>query len=68
MSEERAGEPAYPVSTIDGFTQYGLTTRELFAAMAMQALVSRSRYIDLEDVFATQAIRIADALIDELSK
>jgi hypothetical protein len=56
------------VSTIDGFTQYGLTTRELFAAMAMQALVSRSRYIDLEDVFATQAIRIADALIDELSK
>lgn len=66
---------AFPVSTIDGFTQRGLTKRELFAAMAMQAVVTAaaswgpldfSRDIDNEQV-ASFAKGQADALLAALN-
>lgn len=49
---------------------YGLTRRELFAAMAMQGILAKSgRYAEgKESVLAQYAIAHADALIAELDK
>lgn len=45
-----------------------LTKRELFAAMAMQGIMSDSEYGgDLEDACAC-SVRIADKLLEELEK
>lgn len=49
---------------------YGLTKREMFAAMAMQGLVSNCYYgtgISI-DLHAQEAVNLADALIEELNK
>jgi hypothetical protein len=53
--------------------QEGLTKREYFAAMAMQAIVSNSnshRLFGVDNMFdiAKGAINMADALIEELNK
>src|SRR4051812_42479849 len=34
-------EPAFPVSTVDGFTQFGMTLRDYFAAQAVVASLAR---------------------------
>lgn len=47
--------------------QVGLTKRELFAAMAMQGLLSQGGY-DKWDYVATDAVNVADALIAALNK
>lgn len=51
----------------------GLTKRETFAAMAMQGLcdefqTSESHDIDVCERVALRAVRMADALIDQLNK
>lgn len=48
----------------------GLTKRELFAAMAMQGILSRSNtnWAMMELQLAEQSVRHADALIAELAK
>jgi hypothetical protein len=48
-------------------SQTGLTKREYFAAMAMQALTSR-KVKQRDDVVAAMSVRMADALIAELNK
>jgi hypothetical protein len=53
--------------------QEGLTKREYFAAMAMQAIVSNSnshRLFGVDNMFdiAKGAVNMADALIEELNK
>lgn len=45
---------------------YGLKVRELFAAMAMQGMISRSG--DTAEFIAERAVRMADKLIEELNK
>ena len=58
-----------PNDVITGFN--GLTKREYFAAMAMQAMISiRDRndpFADY-DIIAVEAIEYADALINELTE
>lgn len=62
-----ANNPAFPVSTIDGMTTFGLTKREWFAAMAMQDYISGgfiSTY-DSDDI-ARMSVAKANALIARL--
>lgn len=68
-----SGDTAYPDNS--GIGQYGLTKRELFAAMAMQGMVSSEWYSDfaegkgsLRDRIAENAVRHADALIKALNE
>lgn len=65
-----ANEPAFPASTETGFGMTGLTRRELFAAMAMQAFISNPANVGRtspQDI-ASAACGAADALIAQLSK
>lgn len=43
MTEDRP-EYAFPVSSIDGYTQSGMTLRDYFAAKVMQGMHSRDSY------------------------
>lgn len=45
---------------------HGLTKRELFAAMAMQGIISSPQFAVAE--IATDAVRLADELIEALNK
>jgi hypothetical protein len=58
---------AFGMSSEDGF-QLGLTKREYFAAMAMQAFASRADSSGTYKAFAEDAVAQADALIKELNK
>lgn len=66
---ENANDPANAVVCDDGTHYMGLTKRELFAAMAMQALVSSNdegagdRLTDIPEY----AVEIADALLFALA-
>jgi hypothetical protein len=55
-------ESDYPLA----FAQYGLTKRELFAAMALQGMVSGSNAINFEKA-AICSVRCADLLIEKLN-
>lgn len=46
----------------------GLTKREYFAAMALQGILADNRNNDNEKNYAIVAIRLADALIEQLNK
>lgn len=61
-------DAVYPSNHDDNFApEYGLTKREYFAAMAMQGFCSTGNYANGKDV-AYDAVRAADALLEELSK
>ena len=47
--------------------EFGLTKRELIAAMAMQGLLACPNYIQTVEVLASTSIRAADALIERLN-
>jgi hypothetical protein len=76
----QANEPAFARASFhhDNFgrpddAQEGLTKREYFAAMAMQAIVSNlnsHRLFGVDNMFdiAKGAVNMADALIEELNK
>ncbi len=49
-------------------TSCGLTKRELFAAMALQGLVSNPQYDATVEDDAKTSVRLADALIKELNE
>lgn len=66
-------EPINPTGHSQSGT--GLTKREYFAALAMQALISSDPKVDLSmslnqsrEMYAREAVNIADALITELNK
>ena len=64
-------QSAYPFSIeIDKgctYNYYGITKRELFAAMAMQGMMADPN-VDNPITAASLAVRCADALINELNK
>lgn len=68
---ENGNDTAYPVldrdQTPNGTYQLGLTKRELFAAMAMQGMLTAD-YSSPVDELAHQAVVFADALLKELAK
>jgi len=45
----------------------GLTKREYFAGLAMQGMAGNTEYMEI-DVIASDAVRIADALLNELCR
>lgn len=47
---------------------FGLTKREYFAAMAMQALIGDHNLITTYQARCEEAVKYADALIEELNK
>ena len=50
-------------------TSCGLSKREYFAAMAMQGMIAGSQGLQITvEQFATQSLKLADALIAELNK
>lgn len=75
-----ADEAAYPRPRIEKLTQqqreltvlpeqYGLTKRELFAAMAMQGIFAHGYVMPNESAEAADcAVRAADCLLKELAK
>lgn len=75
MSEQNGNEPASPVAQvtspngdIESHAHYGLTKRELFAAMAMQGLCANQHAweVPIEKV-AEFSVQQADALLAELA-
>jgi len=66
---ENGNKTAFP-SDIHRYTDGGLTKREYFAAMAMQAIASKENYdIDYDFIrTARKSIKLADALLKELDK
>ena len=46
---------------------YGLSLREYFAGLAMGHMAGNSKYTDI-DVIASDAVRIADALLEQLCR
>jgi hypothetical protein len=70
LLKELGNANAFPQSkddlTIDD--EHGLTKREYFAAMAMQALLSDPNIATTYSKYAENAVQAADALIAELNK
>ena len=66
-----ADKPAYPFAFDDmevNRTSYGLNRRELFAAMALQGLLADPNCFFKTEFYAEGAVKLADALIEELDK
>lgn len=66
-------EPAFPTLDQTGNpeawnTYFGLTKREYFAAMAMQACISRAKMMDTTQDVVEWSVKYADALLSELEK
>ena len=50
-------------------SEYGLTKREYFAGLAMQAMISSEHYISASTKLVAEcALHYADALLEELDK
>jgi hypothetical protein len=65
---KNADMPAMPIENTNDFYP-GLTKRELFAAMAMQGMMSNANCTFGDaDRCASEATRIADALLAELAR
>jgi hypothetical protein len=66
---ENGKQGAFP-KRADGALQTGLTKREYFAGLAMQAIASKENYdIDYDFIrTARKSIKLADALLKELDK
>lgn len=67
------GGPAFPVATIDGYSQYGMTLRDYFAGEAMAALMSNvnasgNDITRMRESFAEVAYAQADAMLLERIK
>lgn len=59
-------EPAFPVSTIDGFTQFGMTLRDYFAGQSIVAQGDNG--LAFTSIIAARSYAIADAMLAERSK
>jgi hypothetical protein len=72
IMNDNAYKCAYPIGTDITQGQFapepGLTKREMFAAMAMQACRSRGTRYETWGDLAKDAVEIADELLEELEK
>lgn len=58
---------AFPIEAENYPPEFGLTKREYFAALAMQSLVGAMLSLPTDRI-ASEATRVADALIEALNK
>lgn len=65
-----ANDPAFPVSQdqLDYRPRAGITIRAYFAGVALQGLLASERGFVRMDEAPENAVKIADALIEELNK
>lgn len=68
MKNNNAKESAIPINEDGELTCIGLTKREYFAGQALQALPNSDKYIATIDDYAKFAVKMADALLEELEK
>ena len=65
---QNSTEPAYPTN-FEGYPEsFGLTKRELFAAMAMQGILSANDFQGNDGQLVKTAVTFADKLLEELAK
>lgn len=64
--ETKANEPINTIEYNNNYISTGLTKREYFAAMAMQGLLANDSGLITSK--ARDAVKAADALIEELNK
>lgn len=64
--ETKANESIKPIEYNNNYISTGLTKREYFAAMAMQGLLANDSGLITSK--ARDAVKAADALIEELNK
>jgi hypothetical protein len=55
---------AFPVSTIDGFTQHGMTLRDWFAGQALAGMMSNENTPFSADVAEVDPIQLAGAVYE----
>jgi hypothetical protein len=75
--------PAFPISTIDGFTQHGMTLRQWYAGQALAGIMAnperwkqiaadyesgKKTYDECSAANATKAVSLADALLAALAE
>ena len=65
--ETKPNEPIITLEYNNDYTSMGLTKREYFAAMALQAFITKYG-IDCQEQHTKQAIFMADFFIEELNK
>lgn len=70
MTQQNTGGPAFPHSTIDGHTEYGMTLRDYFAGQALAGIAANSYTpwtpdaADISDeTLAKSAYDLADAML-----
>jgi hypothetical protein len=69
MAQTEPNEAAFTLNVPDRFFQERLTKREYFAAKAFQALITSDKEVwNTTDGYAQLAVKLADALIEELNK
>lgn len=61
--------PAFPMATVDGWVQPGMTLRDWFAGHALAGLCANNYYPETScEITALAAYRLADAMIAEGNK
>ncbi len=66
MKKEKLDMPAFPVSTIDNYTQYRMGLRDYIAVAALQALLTRGNWdTDSQGHYSEVAYKYADQMIKE---
>jgi len=69
MTKISNGGPAFPVSSVDGYFQFGMTLRDWFAGQALAGLCASASGIGIpSDEMAGIAYSRADAMIAEGNK
>ena len=76
MSKIDDGGPAFPMATVDGWFQIGMTLRQWFAGQALAGICVNDEYWRLNEEYrgksaselAHRAYQVADAMIAEGNK
>jgi hypothetical protein len=65
--ETKPNEPIHTIEYNNNYISNGLTKREYFSAMALQGLLADRKLGSIQE-HAEYAVKLAEALIEELSK
>ena len=73
MSQDKDGGPAFPISTIDGYNNSGMTMRQWYKGMAIQGMMANNEILERItegsgmkfEFLAKSTGEIADAMVAE---